>query len=336
MKEILEKLLMKRNLTYKEMYYIMSQMMSGEIDDINIAAFLIALRAKGETVDEITASAACMQNLSTPVELNHSKLVDIVGTGGDGQSTFNISTASAFVAASAGVVIAKHGNRSASSKSGSADVLENAGININLGSKDVKRCVDTLGIGFMFAPCYHPAMRHAINVRKTLKVRTLFNLLGPLTNPAGAKRQVIGVFAKKWLMPITQVFKSLGSIHTLVVHSEDGLDEFSISQLTHVAELKEGEIHQYQIHPGDFGLYHPSLDGLRVNGPLESYQIILDIFHGKKGPARDIVLLNAAAAIYCADLCSNLKEGINIAIDAIDSKKALNCFNSLKKFTNEL
>jgi anthranilate phosphoribosyltransferase len=334
MNTLLQHLLNKQDLDEKKMSSLMQHMMQGEMDEILMAGILVALNAKGETIDEIYNSAKVMQTLSHRVLLDIPHLVDIAGTGGDGQSTFNISTTSAFVAASSGVTIAKHGNRSASSKSGSADVLEAAGINLNIDTNKMTECIKALNIAFMFTPNHHPAARHARHVRKILGVKTIFNLLGPLNNPAGAKRQVVGVFNDKWVRPICDVFKKLGSQHSLVVHSEDGLDEFSIFNKTKVAELKDGKIVEYDFNPVDFGLAHPKSDVLKVKDPKDSLTVLYDVLNNKKGPRRDIVILNAGATIYASGLVSSLKDGFVMAENAIASKKALHCFEQYKIRSN--
>lgn len=335
MKRILEKLLDKKDLDYDEMQQTMQLIMSGKVDDIQISAFLIAMRAKGESIDEIIAAAHVMHDLSKKIECDESSLVDIVGTGGDGQNTFNISTTSAFVAASAGVVIAKHGNRRSSSLCGSADVLERSGININLSRQQVKRCIKILNIGFMFAPLHHQAMAHVKLVRKTLQIRTIFNLLGPLTNPASARHQVIGLFDKKWLLPIAECFKALGSVHSLIVHSYDGLDELSVFDKNYVVELKNNQLTEFILDPNDYALGHQHLSDIQINSIDEGVEKMLSVLDGDSGAHRDIVILNAAAAIYSADIKSTWDEAILAATHAIDNGKALKLFNQLKKLSNE-
>jgi anthranilate phosphoribosyltransferase len=269
---------------------------------------------KGETIEEITASAKVMRALATSVELNSNDyLVDTCGTGGDGLGLFNISTASAFVVAAAGGKVAKHGNRSISSKSGSADVLEAAGINLNISPELISQCIEEIGLGFMFAPAHHSAMKHAIGPRKELAVRTIFNVLGPLTNPAKAPNQIMGVYDKSLVEPIANVLKGLNSRHVMVVHSEDGLDEFSIANSTYVAELKDNNISTYTIHPRDFGLEEGNLDLIKAENAEQSLALINEAFSGKKGVARDIIALNAGAAIYVSGLVSSFDEGVTQA-----------------------
>ncbi|HID98860.1 MAG TPA: anthranilate phosphoribosyltransferase [Thiotrichaceae bacterium] len=302
-----------RDLTMAEMSSVMRSIMTGETTQAQIGGFLIGMRMKGETVEEIAAATQIMRELVTPVSFDGQYVVDIVGTGGDGMSTFNISTASALVVAAAGGKVAKHGNRSVSSQSGSADALEALGVNINLKPEQVAECVNQIGIGFMFAPLHHSAMKHAIGPRREMGVRTLFNLLGPLTNPANALNQVIGVFSKTWVEPVAQVLKRLGSEHVLVVHSEDGLDEISISAPTYVAELYNGVITTYTLTPDEFGFNRAALSDIQVNSVADSVAMLLGVLDNKNSPARDIVTLNAGAAIYAAGLTANLAEGITQA-----------------------
>lgn len=312
----------RQDLTHEQMTMVMQQIMTGQATPAQIGGFLIGLQMKGETVTEIAAAATVMRNLATPVDINDDHLVDTCGTGGDGSCTFNVSTACAFVVAAAGAKVAKHGNRSFSSTSGSADVLETAGVNLDLTPEQVKHCVETTGVGFMFAQKHHNAMKHAIAPRREMGVRTIFNLLGPLTNPAMAKHQVLGVYAKQWVKPMAEVLKVLGSRHVLVVHAEDGLDEISIGSETYVAELKNGEVKTYTIQPEDFAIARSDVSQLAVNNAAESLAIIQSIFAGDKGPARDIVALNAGAAIYAADLVDSLSAGISKAQQLIDNGAA--------------
>ncbi len=317
------RLLERENLSQEEMQAVMRQIMTGECSDAQIGGLLIALRMKGETVDEITAAAQVMSSLASHVSVNAQPLIDIVGTGGDGTSTFNVSTAASFVAAGAGAKVAKHGNRSVSSKSGSADLLEQAGANLDLDSEQVARVVEQAGVGFMFAPMHHSAMKHAIGPRKDMAVRTIFNVLGPLTNPAGVKRQLVGVFAKDLTETLANVFKQLGSEHTLVVHSDDGMDEISIGAQTTVTELKNGDLKTYKISPTEFGLELADVKRIVVGSAAESLAMINGVLEGKSGPARDIVVLNAGAAIYVAGLYDSLTDGVAAAQESIDSGKAL-------------
>jgi anthranilate phosphoribosyltransferase len=308
-----------RSLAHEEMREIWLRIMTGEATPAQIGALLVGLRMKGETVEEIAAAAEVMRSLATRVAVDVPNLVDTCGTGGDAQHTFNISTASAFVAAAAGAHVAKHGNRSVSSKSGSADVLEAAGAKIDLAPEQVARCVRETGVGFMFAPVHHGAMKHAIGPRREMGVRTVFNLLGPLTNPAGAQRQVVGVFGALWLEPVAQVLDRLGSRHVLVVHSEDGLDEISIGAPTEIAELRAGRVRRWTVAPEQFGLARAGLAALTVGTAQDSLRLIREVFAGQPGPARDIVALNAGAAVYVSGLADSLEEGVRQAQRAIDT-----------------
>lgn len=324
------------NLSMGEMTTVMRLIMTGEATPAQIGGFLIGLRMKGETVEEVAAAASVMRDLATPVDVDdHAHLVDIVGTGGDGASTFNVSTASTFVLAAAGGRVAKHGNRSVSSSSGSADVLEAAGVNLDASPEQVSNCISEVGVGFMFAPKHHSAMKHAIGPRKEMGVRTIFNVLGPLTNPAGAPNQVLGVYSDHWLEPLAQVLKQLGSNHVMVVHSEDGLDEISVGAATNVAELKNGEVTTYQINPEDFGLQTSSLDSLKVGNARESLDVIKSVFANEAGPARDIIQLNAGAAIYVAGLAGTLAEGIAKAGEVIASGAAAQKLDELVRVSNQ-
>ncbi len=312
--EAIKAVISRQNLNENEMHDVMNSIMTGQTTDAQIGAFLVGLSMKGETIEEITASAKVMRALATSVELSSNDyLVDTCGTGGDGLGLFNISTASAFVVAAAGGKVAKHGNRSISSKSGSADVLEAAGINLNINPELISRCIEEIGVGFMFAPAHHSAMKHAIGPRKELAVRTIFNVLGPLTNPAKAPNQIMGVYDKGLVEPIANVLKGLNSRHVMVVHSEDGLDEFSIAKKTYVAELKDNNISTYTVHPHDFGFEEGNLDSIKAENADQSLALINEAFSGKKGVARDIIALNAGAAIYVSGLVNSLNEGIQKA-----------------------
>lgn len=324
----------RKDLSNEEMQQVMRTIMTGEATQSQIGGFLIGLRMKGETVDEIAGAAAVMRELASKVTVDTENLVDTCGTGGDGSKTFNISTASAFVVAAAGGRVAKHGNRSISSKSGSADVLEAMGVNITLLSDQVSACIDEVGVGFMFAPSHHSAMKHAIGPRKEMGVRTVFNLLGPLTNPAGAPNQVIGVFSKQWVEPVARVLARLGSRHVLVVHSEDGMDELSISAPTHVAELKEGEISVYSVSPQQFGLSLGDVSTLEVADAQQSEKMINAVFENTEGAAKDIVCLNAGAAIYVAGLASSIGEGVKKAQEVIANGAAKQKLDALIEFSN--
>jgi len=336
-KQALQQLLDRKNFTHAEMLEIMRMMMSGELTAVQISSLLMGLRMKGETVDEIAAAAQVMRKLSTKVTIvDTSHLIDTCGTGGDGIQTFNVSTACAFVAAAAGAHVAKHGGRSVSSTCGSADVLEALGVNVNQTPEQVARCVDEIGIGFMFAPNHHSAMKHAAPVRRELGIRTLFNLLGPMTNPAGAKRQVMGVFHKDLTMLLAQVLQRLGSEHVMVVHGADGMDEISFTGDTYVAELKNGKVSEYVLNPMQFGLPVHTLASIRIKDAAESKAMVLDVLNGKLGAARDIVLLNSAAAIYVAGLVDTLQAGVSKAAEVIDSGAALHKLQQLQAASNAI
>lgn len=332
-KTALAKVIEGQDLGILDMEKVMRQIMTGGATAAQIAGLLVALRMKGETVDEITASASVMRELVTPVKAEGQHVVDIVGTGGDGLHTFNVSTTACFVVAAAGATVAKHGNRSVSSTSGSADILEAAGINLNISAHQVEQCIKELGIGFMFAPLHHSAMKHAIGPRKEMAIRTIFNLLGPLTNPAGAVNQLLGVFDKKWLEPLARVLKNLGSDHVMVVHSAEGMDEISMAGDTYVCELKAGEISQYTINPEQFGLSCSSIEEIIVDGAQESLTMVQAVLSDTAGAARDIVTLNAGAAIYCSGLTESLEDGISKARETISSGAAKEKLEQLAKLT---
>lgn len=310
------------DLNREDMHSVMQTIMQGNATSAQIGGLLVALRIKGETVDEITAAAEVMRKLVAKVDVDKTNLVDTCGTGGDSSNTFNISTTSAFVVAASGARVAKHGNRSVSSKSGSADVLEAAGINIELDEEQVASCIEDVGIGFMFAPMHHSAMKHAIGPRRELGVRTLFNILGPLTNPAAAPNQVIGVFSRKWLNPLAETLKQLGSNHVLVVHSEDGMDEISISTKTFITELKNGEIKNYEISPDNFGIKKHNIAELSVYNINESLTMMKSVLDNNDNAAKAIVSINAGAAIYAAGISDSIKEGVDKALDVIESGAA--------------
>ncbi|MFA4858817.1 MAG: anthranilate phosphoribosyltransferase [Candidatus Margulisiibacteriota bacterium] len=316
----LKKVVNRQNLTQEEAILAMNTIMEGNASPAQIAALLIALRMKGETIDEITGFALSMREHAVKIYPKEPNTVDTCGTGGDVSGTFNISTVSAIVAASAGVTIAKHGNRSVSSKCGSADLLEALGVKIDLPPQKVEECINEIGIGFIFAPNFHPAMKHAMPTRREIGVRTVFNILGPLTNPAGAKRQVLGVFSAELTETMAKVLNNLGCDEAMVVHGMDGLDEISLCEKTKVSHLKNGKIENYFIAPEDFGLRRAQKEDLVGGGAAENASIALEILRDKnKGPKRDIVLLNAAAAIYVGGKAKDIKEGIKIAAEAIES-----------------
>ena len=331
----LNQLINGQDLSFAEMQALMRQVMSGELTHAQMAAMLVALRIKGESVDEIAAAASVMRELSTKVAtLASPHLIDTCGTGGDGIQTFNVSTVSALVAAAAGAKVAKHGGRSVSSSCGSADVLEALGVNVNLTPAQVASAVEEIGIGFMFAPNHHSAMKHAAPVRRELGVRTLFNLLGPLTNPANAKRQIMGVFSPALTAKLAHVLQQLGSEHVLVVCGADGMDEISFTGDSHVAELKNGQVSAYTINPAQFGLPLHSLASIQIDNAEQSKAMILAVLNGELGAARDIVLLNAGAAIYVAGLADSLAAGINKAAEVIDQGLALAKLNALQQYAS--
>ena len=324
----------KQDLSRQQMTEVMQLIMTGQATDSQIGGFLIGLRMKGETVDEVAAAAAVMRELSTKVDVPVEHLVDTCGTGGDASGSFNISTASVFVAAAAGAHVAKHGNRSVSSKSGSADVLETAGVNLDITPQQVAECIQNVGAGFLFATKHLGAMKHAFGPRKEMAVRTIFNVLGPLTNPAGAPNQVIGVFSKDWLQPLAEVLKQLGSHHVMVVHADDGMDEISIGSATSVAELKNGEISCYSIQPEDFNLQRAELTAIRAEDSADSLLIIQSVLDNQPGPATDIVCLNAGAAIYVAGLADSLAQGVEQAKAVIANGRAREKFSALVEYSN--
>ena len=321
--EALQRVIEHREIFHDEMLHIMRLIMGGDMSPVMMAAFVSALRVKKETIGEITAAAQVMREFSTKVEVADTQhLVDIVGTGGDGSHTFNISTCSMFVAATAGAKVSKHGGRSVSSKSGSADVLESLGVNINLKPAQIAQCLAQVGIGFMFAPNHHPAMKNVAPVRKELGVRTIFNILGPLTNPAGAPNILMGVFHPDLVGIQVRALERLGAEHALVVYGRDGLDEVSLGAATLVGELKNGRICEYEIHPEDFGFAMSSTRALRVDTPEESRALLLSVLNNQAGPARDIVVLNSAVALYAANVADSIEAGITRANDALNSGAA--------------
>ncbi len=333
--QILNQVINGEDLSFDAMQAVIQQVMAGELTPAQISGLLVALRIKGETVDEIAAAASVMRTLSAKVSIQDtSHLIDTCGTGGDGIQTFNVSTASAFVAAAAGAKVAKHGGRSVSSTCGSADVLEALGVNVNRTPEQVADCVNQIGVGFMFAPNHHSAMKHSAPVRRELGVRTLFNLLGPLTNPANAKRQVMGVFSAALTTKLAHVLKQLGSEHVMVVCGADGMDEISFAGDTFVAELKNGQVREYTLNPQQFGLALHDLASIQVTDVNSSKAMLLEVLTGKVGAARAIVLLNAGAAIYVAGLAPDLPEGIATAAAMLDSGKALQKLQQLIAMTN--
>jgi anthranilate phosphoribosyltransferase len=336
-KEALNRVVSQLDLSTAEMQDVMREIMTGQCTDAQVGAFLMGLRMKSETIDEIVGAAQLMRELAAPVQIDAERLVDTCGTGGDGMNIFNVSTAAAFVVAAAGGRVAKHGNRAVSGKSGSADLLEAAGVNLNLTPEQVARCVESVGVGFMFAPAHHGAMKYAIGPRRELGLRTIFNMLGPMTNPAGVRHQVLGVFSKALCRPLAEVLQRLGSEHVLVVHAQDGLDEISLAAPTFVAELKDGVVSEYSIQPEDFGIKSQSLIGLTVDDAEQSLALIRDALTKRKGEqgqkAADMIVLNAGAALYAADLASSLKEGVQLAHDALHTGLAWEKLQELVSFT---
>ncbi len=337
LREAISRLVEGKDLSRSEMRMVMRELMSGTATAAQIAGFLVALRMKRETLDEITGAVEAMRELCTPVRVRGEHLIDIVGTGGDGAGLFNVSTASALVVAVCGGQVVKHGNRGVSSSSGSADLLETAGVRLDLTPEQNARCVAELGLGFLFAPAHHGAMRHAVGPRRELGVRTLFNLLGPMTNPAGVRRQLIGVYSPSLCRPVAEVLGRLGSEHVLVVHSDDGLDEISLAAPTLVVELTAGQIREYRISPEEFGIKSGNLEGLSVADSQASLALIRDAL-GKRATtagakAADLVALNAGAALYAADLAEDIGEGVKLAEDAIASGQAGARLDELAAFT---
>lgn len=337
-KNAIGRLALQQSLTREDMERVMRSVMTGECTPAQIAGLLVALRMKGESLDEIEGAVRVMRALCTPVNLSTlDRTVDIVGTGGDGANLFNVSTAASLVAAAAGIRVAKHGNRGVSSSSGSADVLEIAGINLQLNAEQTARCIEEVGVGFMFAINHHAAMKHAIGPRKELGLRTVFNVLGPMTNPAGVKRQVLGVYAREWCRPLAEVLGRLGSEHVMVVHAEDGLDELSLAGKTRVVELKDGEIREYDLQPEDAGLKTQSLDGLGVTSSSASLALIEGALGKRSTPeackAADMIALNAGAALYVSGAALQLRHGVAMAEDAIYSGLALEKLATLREFT---
>lgn len=337
-KQALNRVVGQLDLTTEEMKAVMRQIMTGQCTDAQIGAFLMGMRMKSETIDEIVGAVEVMRELAEPVHFNSERLVDTCGTGGDGMNIFNVSTAASFVVAAAGGKVAKHGNRAVSGKSGSADLLEAAGVYLDLTPEQVARSVDTVGVGFMFAPAHHGAMKFAAGPRRELGLRTLFNILGPMSNPAGVKHQVLGVFSKELCRPMAEVLARLGSTHVLVVHAQDGLDEISLAAPTFVAELKNGEVIEYKIQPEDFGIKSQSLIGLNVDDAQGSLALIRDALgrrqteNGQK--AADIIVLNAGAALYAADMTSSLHEGVGVAHDVLHTGLARDRLEELVSFTS--
>ncbi|MGM0701416.1 MAG: anthranilate phosphoribosyltransferase [Pseudomonadota bacterium] len=335
MRDAIAAVMRRENLGFDATHAVMRQIMTGEATDAQIGGFLIGLAMKGESAEEISAAAQVMRELMKTVTVRADNVVDIVGTGGDGANLFNVSTAASFVAAAAGAHVAKHGNRSVSSSSGSADLFDVAGIHLDLSPEQVGRCIEQVGVGFMFAPNHHPAMRHAIGARREMGVRTLFNILGPLTNPAGAPNQLLGVYAPELVPLMAEVLQTLGSRHVMVVHAEDGLDEISLAAPTRVAELKDGAIREYTIAPEDAGIERQELAPLKVVSAEDSLRLVREALVGE-GAAADIVALNAGAALYCSGIADSFKEGVLMAQDAQASKLPQEKMKELADFTRVL
>ena len=335
--EALQRTIEHREIFHDEMLHLMRLIMKGEISPLMMAAITTGLRVKKETIGEITAAAQVMRELSTKVHVQDTThLVDIVGTGGDGSHTFNISTCAMFVAAAAGARCAKHGGRSVSSKSGSADVIEALGVSLNLKPEQIAQCIAETGIGFMFAPNHHPAMKNVAPVRKEMGVKTFFNILGPLTNPAGAPNILMGVFHPDLVGIQVRALQRLGAEHAVVVFGRDGMDEVSLGAATMVGELKDGEIREYEIHPEDFGLAMVSNRALKVETPEQSMAMLRGVLDGQEGAPRDIVLLNAGAALYAAGVVASMKDGVGRARESIDSGAARAKLNELVAFSNKI
>ena len=335
-KEALSEIIKGNDLSREEMSSVVLQILEGRSTDAQIGAFLVALNIKGESINEVVGAVNVMRELSEKVEASSHHLVDTCGTGGTGVGIFNVSTAAAFIACACGAKVAKHGNRSATRSSGSADLLEHAGLSLELSPKDVSRCIEEVGVGFMFAPAHHSAMKHTVGPRKEMGLKTIFNLLGPLTNPAGALNQVIGVYAKKWVRPIAEVLKELGSNHVLVVHSKDHLDEISIAEETYVAELINGSIKEYVIGPEDFGFIKKPLDSLMVSSASESLSIIKQGLLNKNYAASSMIAMNAGAALYASGVAGSLKEGVSVAKNCVESGEGLKKLNELVIFSKSL
>ena len=340
LQQALEQWVEGRDISREAMRAVMTMMMTGEASQAQIGGLLVALRMKGEAIEEIAGAAEVMRELVTPVSVNGNHVIDLVGTGGDGANLFNVSTAATFVAAAAGVQVAKHGNRSVSSSSGSSDVLEALGVNLDVSPEQITLCVQEVGLGFMFAPAHHGAMKHAVGPRQELGLRTLFNVLGPLTNPAGVKRQVLGVYDAALCEPLAEALARLGSEHALVLHSDDGLDEISIAALTRGFELKAGDLSPIEINPATLGHAHDTLDGLQVETAADSARLIRAALGGDDGvasiKARSIIALNAGAGIYVSGVTESLASGIAAAEQAIASGAAMQKLEAFVAFTQAL
>jgi anthranilate phosphoribosyltransferase len=334
-KDSIKLLAEKKNLSSEQMQLVMEEIFSGTTETADIIAFLTSLNDKGETVEELTAAVTVMLKYVDPIIVDRPNILDTCGTGGDKKGTFNISTITAFVASGAGITVAKHGNRSVSSLCGSADLLEALGINISMPREKIKRCLEEIGIAFLFAPNLHPVMRHVMPARKQIAGKTMFNILGPLINPARATNQLIGVYSAEWTRILARVLYNLGTRHVLVVHGDDGLDEVTTTEKTVVAEMSRGEFRNYEIAPEDFGLKRANPEDLVCGDIAGNVRIALDVLNAKTGPRRDIVILNAGCAIYAADKAKSIPEGIKLAADSIDSGKALKKLEALKEWSKK-
>lgn len=335
-KQAIEILSLGRDLNADQMGAVMEEIMGGKADTAQIVAFLTVLDKKGETVEELTAAVTVMRLHATRINICKQVILDTCGTGGDIKGTFNISTTVAFVVSGCGIAVAKHGNRSVSSACGSADILESLGVNINMPPEQIEECLEYAGIAFLFAQSLHPAMKYAMPARRQIGKKTMFNILGPLSNPAQATHQLVGVYDKRWIEPLANVLRNLGIVHALVVHGEDGLDEITTTSSTFIAETYQDKMKAYEIKPEDFGFKRALLSDLKGGTISENVEILVDILKGKSGPQRDIVVLNAAAAIYAADKADSIKEGISLAEESIDKKKALEKLEMLRDFSKKI
>ena len=329
--EAIKRLSSGSDLSAQEMREVMTEIMTGKIQTDDIVSFLTALNKQGQTPEELTVAVEVMRQFAVKVKTKHKVILDTCGTGGDQKHTFNISTAVAFIASGLGIAVAKHGNRSVSSKSGSADILEAIGVKITMNKDEAAQCLDDLGIAFLFAPTFHPAMKYAMPARKKMATKTIFNFLGPLCNPAAATHQLVGVYDAAWARIIADTLKNLGAVHALVVRGEDGLDELTTMEQTHIYDVRVGKIEEYNISPEDFGFKRPQLNALSGGSAVDNAAILVDLLKGKPGPVRDIVILNAAAAVYSADRANSIKQAIALAEESIDSGKALKKLDSLRQ-----
>lgn len=334
-KEATQAVSQSRNLTALQMEAVMEEIMAGKAQTSQIVDFLLALNKKTETVEEIAAAVSVMRRYATKIHAKSTVILDTCGTGADNKGTFNISTAVAFVASGCGITVAKHGNRSISSRCGSADILEALGVNINMAAQELEKCLDEIGIAFLFAVNLHPAMKYAMPARKEIGAKTMFNILGPLSSPAAATHQLIGVYERRWTELLAGVLKSLGTAHAFIVHGEDGLDEITITGKTFVSEVHNGRVNNFEIKPEDFGLKRQNPEDLKGGTACDNAKIMLDILKGKTGPIPDTVLLNTAAAIYTADKAESIKEGMHLAIESIASGKALEKLELLKEYSHK-